>query len=61
MEDVLELYAQPHDPRRPTVCFDECSKELHGHVAAPVPPAPGSPGKEDAVDEFVGFVAAFAE
>lgn len=47
MEDVLELYAEPYDPNRPVVCFDECSKELHGQVADPVPPAPGRPAKED--------------
>jgi hypothetical protein len=47
MEDVLELYAEPHDPARPAVCFDEASKELHGDVAEPVPPAPGSPAKQD--------------
>lgn len=47
MEDVLDLYAEPHDPSRPVVCFDECSKELRGHVADPLPPAPGVPGKED--------------
>jgi DDE superfamily endonuclease len=47
MEDVLELYAEPHDPERPVVCFDEASKELHGQVADPVPVAPGRPAKED--------------
>jgi hypothetical protein len=47
MEDVLELYAEPYDPDRPVVCFDEASKELRGEVAGPVPPAPGSPAKED--------------
>jgi hypothetical protein len=47
MEDVLELYAEPHDPARPVVCFDEASKELRGEVAEPVPPAPGSPTKQD--------------
>ena len=47
MEDVLELYAEPHDPARPVVCFDEASKELRGDVAEPVPPAPGSPAKQD--------------
>jgi hypothetical protein len=47
MEDVLELYAEPHDPARPVVGFDEASKELHGDVAEPVPPAPGSPAKHD--------------
>ena len=47
MEDVLELYAEPLDPARPVVCFDEASKELRGDVAEPVPPAPGSPAKQD--------------
>ena len=47
MEDVLELYAEPLDPSRPVVCFDECSKELHGQVADPIPAAPGQPAKED--------------
>jgi hypothetical protein len=47
MEDVLELYAEPHDPSRPVVCFDEASKELHGDVAEPVPPSPGSTAKQD--------------
>jgi hypothetical protein len=47
MEDVLELYAEPYDPARPVVCFDEASKELRGDVAEPVPPAPGSTAKQD--------------
>lgn len=47
MEDVLELYAEPYDPDRPVVCFDEASKQLHGQVADPVPVAPGKPAKED--------------
>jgi hypothetical protein len=28
MEDVLEVYHRPHDPTRPVVCMDECSKQL---------------------------------
>ena len=40
MGDVLELYAEPYDPARPVVCFDEASKELRGHVAEAVPAAP---------------------
>lgn len=47
MEDVLDLYAGPHDPRRPVVCFDEAGRELRGDVTPPAPPAPGVPGKED--------------
>lgn len=47
MERVLELYAEPLDPDRPVVCFDECTKELRDHVADPIPVAPGHPAKED--------------
>lgn len=28
MEDVLDVYARPYDPRFPVVCLDEASKEL---------------------------------
>jgi hypothetical protein len=47
MEDVLELYAEPYDPKRPVVGFDEASKELHGQVADPLPASPGHPARED--------------
>jgi len=47
MEDVLNLYARPHDPKRPVVCFDEARKELHGQTRPPVPAAPGRPARED--------------
>ena len=33
MEDVLEVYARPYDPRRPVVCMDETHKQLIGEVA----------------------------
>ena len=41
MEDVLEVYKRPYDPRRPVVCLDETSKQLIGEVQTPVPTAPG--------------------
>lgn len=41
MEDVLEVYKRPYDPKRPVVCLDETSKQLIGEVRTPVPPAPG--------------------
>ena len=28
MEDVLDLYAEPYNPQRPVVCFDETSAQL---------------------------------
>ena len=47
MEDVLELYAEADDPRRPRVNFDECSVELHADARPPEPPAPGRPARVD--------------
>ena len=41
MEDVLEVYKRPYDPKRPVVCLDETSKQLIGEVARPGPAAPG--------------------
>jgi transposase len=47
MEDVLEVYAQPYDAKRPQVCFDEGGKQLIGEVRPPLPVRPGSPQRED--------------
>src|SRR5215216_2134497 len=47
MEDVLELYTRPDDPRRPQVCLDETSRQLLGQVNPPRPVAPGWPARED--------------
>ena len=47
MEDVLELYAEPYDPQRPVVCFDETSTQLLADVRPSIPPAPGRPKRED--------------
>jgi hypothetical protein len=43
MEDVLDVYQRPHDPKRPVVCLDETSKELHStpRGALPAEPARG--------------------
>jgi transposase len=47
MEDVLELYAEPYDPRRPVVCFDELPYQLREHVVPPQAAAPGQPARID--------------
>ena len=52
MEDVLEVYAEADDPRRPRVNFDECSVELHADARPPEPAAPGRPARVDY--EYVG-------
>jgi transposase len=41
MEDVLDLYAEAPDPRRPVVCFDESPVQLIGEVRQPIPAKPG--------------------
>ena len=41
MEDVLDLYAEPYDPQRPVVCFDETSKQLVAEKRAPIPAKAG--------------------
>jgi transposase len=47
MENVLDLYAEPADPSRPVVCFDETLKMLVADVKEPLPPRPGSVEKYD--------------
>jgi len=46
MEDVLDLYEQPYDPKRPVICFDERPCQLIGDVIVPIPIKPGSSKKE---------------
>jgi hypothetical protein len=41
MEDVLELYAEPYDPKQPVVCFDEKSVQLVAETRVPRLPTPG--------------------
>jgi transposase len=36
MEDVLDLYAEAPDPKRPVVCFDESPTQLIGEVREPI-------------------------
>lgn len=47
MEDVLEVYRRPYDPRRPVVCLDETSSQLVGETRTPLPTAPGQPARQD--------------
>jgi transposase len=47
MEDLLDLYAEPYDPRRPVVCLDERPYALLGDVQDPLPMGPGQPQRVD--------------
>jgi hypothetical protein len=59
MEDVLEVYTRPYDPKRPQVCMDETSKQLLRDVRAPLPPAPEQVTKVDYEYEREGVVNLF--
>jgi transposase len=47
MEDVLDLYAEPGDPAKPIVCFDESPKQLLAETRTPIPAEPGHPERVD--------------
>jgi transposase len=47
MEDVLDLYAELPNRRRPVICFDETPTQLIGEARTPVPGAPGRVEKFD--------------
>jgi len=47
MEDVLYLLAEPYDPKRPIVCFDEQSVQLLADTRETLPAGPGQPERQD--------------
>jgi DDE superfamily endonuclease len=47
MEDLLDLYQRPYDPRRPLICIDELPVQLVSEVRLPLPVAPGRPARFD--------------
>ncbi len=47
MEDVLDLYAEPYDPARPVVCFDESSTQLLADSRPSLSAKLGRPKRED--------------
>jgi hypothetical protein len=47
MEDVLEVYERPYDPREPVVCLDEKPVTLHADVRPASPAKPGREARQD--------------
>ena len=47
MEDVLETYKRPYDPRYPVICLDETSRQLIAETRPSLPPKPGQVKKTD--------------
>jgi hypothetical protein len=47
MEQVLDVYQRPYDPRFPVICMDESNKQLIGNVRPPLPVQAGQVTRED--------------
>jgi hypothetical protein len=47
MEDVLDVYRRPEDPRRPVVCLDETSRQVLAETRQPLLASPGRPARHD--------------
>jgi hypothetical protein len=54
MEEILDLYEEPYDPKRPVVCFDERPCQLLAEVREPLPHKPGKPKRVDSEYERRG-------
>jgi transposase len=47
MEQILDLYAEPYDPERPVLCFDEMPYQRLAEVRESLLAAPGKARRED--------------
>ena len=47
MEDVLEVYKRPYDPKFPKVCFDETNRQLIAEIRKTIRCKPGEPKRKD--------------
>jgi len=59
MEDVLQVYRRPYDPKRPVVCMDEQPTQLLKETKETIPASPGKPVREDYVYERNGVAVNF--
>ena len=59
MEDVLEVYQWPYDPKRPVVCMDERSKQLLEDIQTALPMEPGKIQRYDYEYERQGVANLF--
>ena len=62
IEDILDLYNEPYDPKKPTLCLDECPYQLVEKVRLPLPPEPHQPEgydceyKRNSIVNLFGFL-----
>lgn len=59
MEDILDIYQQPYNPRYPLWCMDEKPYQILGECREPIPMKPGSVEKIDSEYIRNGTVSIF--
>ena len=59
MEDILAVYQQPYDAKRPQICLDEIHKNLRSIPRGEIPMEKGRPKREDHEYERNGKCALF--
>jgi hypothetical protein len=59
MEDILDVYKLPYDPKHPQVCMDETSKQLISEVQQPIPAKSGRAKRIDYEYERQGVANLF--
>jgi hypothetical protein len=59
MEDVLDVYQRPVDPKQPVICLDETSRQVLAEVRAPLPMTPGHPTRHDPEYARAGVINCF--
>lgn len=47
MEDVLDVYQRPHDPKRPLICLDETNRQLTLETRPSIAAKPNQPKRID--------------
>ena len=59
MEDVLSIYKNRYNSKRPVVCIDELSKQLLADIRDAIPTKPGQPKKVDHESKRFGTANVF--
>jgi hypothetical protein len=59
MEQVLDVYKRPYDPRRPVACMDESPRQLIRETRLAVPVGRGRPARHDYEYERCGVCNVF--
>lgn len=59
MEEVLDVYARPYDPRRPVLCMDEQPVQLLRETRTPIPATRRHPRRVDYEYERAGTASLF--